>query len=67
MQNLVEFVHLKKFLIIHEKLIQKMRCIEKIICIFSNILQKISSQKFFPWKFENDHKKDYNFWVLCHR
>jgi hypothetical protein len=32
----------------------------KIICIFNNILQKLSSQKFFLWKSENDHKKDYN-------
>jgi hypothetical protein len=44
---------LKKFLAIHEKLRQKMWCIENIIGIFSNILQKISSQKFFlmiKWK-----------------
>jgi hypothetical protein len=32
---------------IHEKLIQKMWCIEKIICIFSNILQKNSFQNLF--------------------
>jgi hypothetical protein len=34
-----------------------MWCIEKIICIFNNILQKISSQKSFIWESENDHKK----------
>jgi hypothetical protein len=38
MKNLVKFVHLKKFLVIHEKLIQKMWCIEKIICILGNML-----------------------------
>ncbi len=38
----------------------------KIICIFSNILQKISSQKSFIWEIENDHKKDYNPWIICH-
>jgi hypothetical protein len=32
---------------------------QKMWCIFSNILLKISSQKFFLWKSENDHKKDY--------
>jgi hypothetical protein len=48
----------KKFLVIHEKLIQKMWCIEKIICIFNNTLQKISSQNSFLWESENDHKKD---------
>ncbi len=53
-------------LIIHKKLIQKMWHIEKIICIFNNILQKISSQKSFLWKSENDHKKDYNPWIFCH-
>jgi hypothetical protein len=31
--------------------------IEKIIHIFCNILQKISSQKSFLWESENDHKK----------
>jgi hypothetical protein len=36
------------------------------ICMFSNILQKISSQKSFLWKFENDHKKDCNPWVRHH-
>jgi hypothetical protein len=46
-----------KILIIHEKLIKKLWCIENIICIFSNILQKISFQKSFLWKSENDHKK----------
>jgi hypothetical protein len=35
-----------------------MWCIEKIICIFNNILQKISSQKSFIWKNKNDHKKN---------
>jgi len=46
-QNLVEYVHFKK---IHEKLIQKMWYIEKIICIFNNILQNISSKISFSWK-----------------
>ncbi len=54
------------FLLIHEKLIQKMWCIENIICIFTNILQKNSSQKSFLWETENDHKKDCSPWVLCH-
>jgi hypothetical protein len=44
-----------------------MWCIEKFICIFNNILQKISSQKSFLWKIENEHKKDYNPWILRHR
>jgi GH15 family glucan-1,4-alpha-glucosidase len=44
-----------------------MWCIEKIICIFINILQKISSQKSFLYENENDHKKDYSPWILCHR
>jgi CHASE3 domain sensor protein len=58
MQNLREFVHfIKKN---HEKLIQKMQCVEKIISIFSNILQKNSSQKSFLRESENDHKKDCN-------
>jgi hypothetical protein len=43
-----------------------MWCIEKIICILSNILLKISSQKSFLWESENDHEKDYSPWVLCH-
>jgi len=38
----------------------------KIVCFFNNILQKISSQKSFLWKSENDHKKEYNPWVLHH-
>jgi hypothetical protein len=33
-----------------------MWCIEKIISIFNNILQKNSSQKSFVWESENDHK-----------
>jgi hypothetical protein len=48
-------------------LYKKCDVLKKIICIFSNILQKISSQKSFLRKSENDHKKDYNPWVFCHR
>jgi hypothetical protein len=43
-----------------------MWCIEEIICNFNNILQKVSSKKSFSWKSENDQKKDYSPWVLCH-
>jgi hypothetical protein len=43
-----------------------MWCIEKVICIFNNILQKISSQKSFLWENENDHKKYHSPWVLRH-
>jgi hypothetical protein len=35
--------------------------IDKIVCIFSNILQNISSKISFLWKNKNDQKKkDYN-------
>jgi hypothetical protein len=27
---------------------------------YNNILQKVSSKKFFLWESENDQKKDYN-------
>jgi hypothetical protein len=57
MQNLVEFIHLKKFLVIHEKSIQKMRYIEKNICIFSNILEKISSKSPFYEKVKMTTKR----------
>ncbi len=40
--------------------------LKKIIFIFNNILQNISSQKSFLWESENDHKKDYNPWILHH-
>jgi hypothetical protein len=63
---LVEFIHLKKIFVIHQMLIQKMWCVEEIICIFNNILQKVSSKKSFLWESENDQKKDYIPWVLCH-
>jgi hypothetical protein len=43
-----------------------MWCIEKIICMFYNILQKISSQKSFLWESENDHKKDCIPWIFRH-
>jgi hypothetical protein len=46
---LVEFIYIFKKSVIHEKLLQKMWRIEKLICIFNNILQKISSQKSFLW------------------
>ncbi len=34
-----------------------MWCIEEIICIFYNILQKVSSKKSSLWENENDPKK----------
>jgi hypothetical protein len=49
---------LKKILVIYEKLIQKMWCIEKNYMFFNKILQKISSQKSFLWKSENEHKRN---------
>jgi hypothetical protein len=44
----------RKFLVIHQILIQKMWFIEEIIHIFNSILQKFSSTKSFIWKSEND-------------
>jgi hypothetical protein len=58
MQNLVESIHWKKILSYSWKVNNKKWRIEKIICIFNNILQKNSSQKSFLWEIENDHKKD---------
>ncbi len=53
MHNLVESIHLKKFPIIHEKLIQKMWCIEKKMYFWSYIakdfITKVFSMRKWKW------------------
>ncbi len=53
MHNLVEFVHLKKFLVIHEKLIQKMRCIEKCDVFLITYRKRFHRKTLFDDKFHS--------------
>ncbi len=46
MQNLAQFAHFEKFLLL-QQLLTKKRYIGAIICIFKNKLQKISFKKSF--------------------
>jgi hypothetical protein len=58
---------LKKFLVIYQKLLQKIWCIEvQLYIIFNNISQKVSSKNSFLWESGNDQKNNYSPWVLCH-
>ncbi len=57
MQNLTEFTHFGKIVVVQQWLTQNMWSIGATSCIFNNKLQKVSLKNSFIWKYEKNEKK----------
>ncbi len=57
MQNLAKFTHFEKFIFIQKWLAKNMWYIGATICIFTNMLEKVSFKNSFIWKSEKGLKR----------